>query len=82
MSVGIELMAMIKVPYHLQVDDPYGMRPLVRALTRSDNFWEILATKPLQTRKKIITYLEANKNDYIFAFDYERFKEEALRSTK
>ena len=78
MSAAIDIIVMIPDPRHLQIDDPYGIRPLARALTQTDHFWSALSAKPLSVRKKVLQYLDVNKSDYTLGHDYEEEKRNAL----
>ncbi len=79
-SAGIDLLALIRAPGNVQIDDDKGLRPLTRALTAEYSFWTMLATKPMSIRKKVIHFIDVNKQDYAGHLgDYEEDKQNALR---
>lgn len=83
MNAAIDIIAMIKSPSNIQIDDDNGIRPLARSLTQTTHFWDLLATKPLSIRKKVIQYYDVNKCDYTMSYDdYEGHKKEILEIDK
>lgn len=81
MSAAIDLLATVD-PKQVQIDDHHGIRPLARTLTNQYQFWEVLATKPLPVRRKVIQYFDINKHDYTLGYDYEEEKKKMLSADK
>ena len=78
MSAAINLMATVD-PKRIKAGDHHGIRPLARALTHQAHFWDILGSKPLHIRKKVIQYFDINKTDYTLGYDYEVWKLKILQ---
>lgn len=76
-SVAIDLVALAS-PEAARVDDHHRARELARALSlHEDTFWNLLARKPIDTRKKVVRFFDVNKEDYV-GHDYEEEKKRVL----
>lgn len=78
MSAAIDLIATVD-PKRVRAIEHSGIRLLARALTHQAKFWDVLGSKPLPIRKKVIQYYDNYKADYTLGYDYEEWKQKMLK---
>lgn len=67
-------------PDRVKVDDHDGLRPIVWLISYQRLFIDVLQTKPIPLRKKVLRYFDVNPKDFKGVEGYEWSRKEILKS--